>query len=70
MDTSGLPAAGVQASIVFLPPGEPVAVEPPPPSDANGYAVGYVSSTSQICVTIEVHAGGVVLREKPVVCFQ
>ena len=39
------------------------------PTDANGYAVGYVSTTEQVCVTIEVHAGGVTLRETPTICF-
>jgi hypothetical protein len=69
IDIYGLPAAGVQAEIVVLPAGQPVTVENPPPTDSEGYATGYVSSSQEVCVTLEIHAAGVVLLEKPVVCF-
>lgn len=69
IDIYGLPAAGVQAEIVVLPAGRPVTVENPPPTDSEGYATGYVSSNQEICVTLEVHAAGVVLLEKPYICF-
>lgn len=70
IDIYGLPAAGVQAEIVILPAGQPVTVENPPPTDSEGYATGYVSSNQEVCATLEVHAAGVVLLEKPYICFR
>lgn len=69
VDTFGLPAAGVQGNIVFLPSSAPVTVEDLPPTDGGGYAVGYVSSSEDVCITVEIHVGGVVLLGKPYFCF-
>lgn len=70
MDIDGQPVAGVQTLISALPAAFPAIVDPPPPTDANGYAVGYISATQSGCVTIEVRTANVVLRQKPEICFQ
>jgi hypothetical protein len=70
VDVNGQPAAGVQALTSFLPVTQPAIIEPPPPTDANGYAVAYIASNQAGCVTIEVRAGNVVLEAKPQVCFR
>jgi hypothetical protein len=70
LDLNNQPVPGVQPTISFSPPNLPVTVEQPSLTDENGYAVGYVSCTQQVCALIEVEAGGVALREKPSICFQ
>jgi len=54
---------------MVLPDGSPVAVQDPPLTDVFGGADGYVESSQQVCVLIEVHVGEVVLMEKPSFCF-
>jgi len=69
IDIYGLPAAGVQVQLSFVPASAPVVVEDPPPTDADGVTVGYVQSDQAVCVIVEARVGDVVLLEKPTVCF-
>jgi hypothetical protein len=70
IDTSGFPAAGVQIQVVYLPGTAQVTVEEPPRTDVNGETVFFIEASEEVCVTIEVHAGSLVLFEKPLVCFR
>ncbi|MGC8873774.1 MAG: hypothetical protein ACP5SI_04910, partial [Chloroflexia bacterium] len=69
IDIYGLPAAGVQVQLTFIPASAPVVVESPSPTDANGLTEGYVRSDQAVCVLIEARVGSVTLLEKPTVCF-
>ncbi|MBN1484657.1 MAG: hypothetical protein JXA37_08035, partial [Chloroflexia bacterium] len=69
LDIYGLPAAGVQVNLSFQPASPAVSLEPLPPTNDNGEAVTYISATEEVCVTLEAEVNGVVLREKPYICF-